>query len=152
MKTLFLLLIFAIGLSACATPGEPVKTPVPDSACEGKIRGHTPGKLTYRTKNKFEMSVKLRFEVGSNTELRLTLDPKQGSEDAVITITGVSGELPDDGGSTSTTWLNKSGKAADFDKGTIIFCVPEVPIRTTYKFDIEVGGIGKLDPRADVTF
>lgn len=152
MKILFLLLTLAIGLSACATPGKPIKTPVPESDCEGKMRGHTPGKLTYRTKNKFEMSIKLRFEVGGDTELRLKLDPKQGSEDALITITGVSGELPNGGGSTSTDWLNKSGEAADFDDETMIFCVPKVEVGTEYKFDVEVGGIGKLDPRAAVTW
>ncbi|MCP5091764.1 MAG: hypothetical protein GY949_12650, partial [Gammaproteobacteria bacterium] len=74
------------------------------------------------------------------------LDAKNGSEDALIETTGKSGWLPD-GNSTPFDWLNGEGKAAD---KTMILCVPDVPAGTIYKFDVEVGGIGSIDPRVHV--
>ena len=154
MKTKLLLLISVLVLAGCASEGKVVNSKLRDSVCGENYSNYTSGTLSYRTKNKFEVSLKLRFEVDGLSELRLKLKPKDDdSDDANIKIIGVSGKLPDNT-NTPFGWLDKEGKAADFDKSTMIFCVPDVPEGTRYKFDAEIDGIGTIttiDPRVDVT-
>lgn len=145
-------------LVGCASAGTPVVSSIPASktSCATGVKGYTPGKITYRTKNTFLISVKLKFDAGEGTELRLKLDPKKGSEDSIVSIVGKKGTLPD-GTSTPFGWLNKSGKASDFRKDTMVLCVPpKIPVGTVYKFDVVVAGIGtikaEIDPRVDVTW
>ena len=119
------------------------------SKCGKDLNKPTKATITYRTKNKFEVSLDLKTVVKSNSEFQIKLDPKQNSDDAVIETIGRIGELPDKS-STSFSWLNASGKAADFPNETIVLCVPSVPSGTEYKFDVKIGGIGSIDPRVSV--
>jgi hypothetical protein len=147
MKRIFLLLATTMTLTGCGWAGKTVKVDIADSAFGISTRGYSNAdKITYRAKNRFEVSAKLDFEVGNDTEFRIMLDPKQGNDDVVITFTGVSGELPGGAGGTA--------KSLGREK-IIVLCVPDVPKGTKYKFDIDVAGIGTLgsiDPRLDVTW
>jgi hypothetical protein len=154
MNKTFLLLTIAGALTVCTSPGmtrAPVDTP-PTSICGDNVNVEDPtdAKITYRTKNRFEVSMKLKHDVASNSEFRIELKPDKDSEDALIETIGKSGWLPD-GNPTPFDWLNGKGKAADFPGNKMILCVPDgVPIGTVYKFDVEIGGIGSIDPRVHV--
>ncbi len=151
MKKIFLLLTVAGALAVCTSPGmtrAPVDKPT-TSICGEDLKPRTDATITYRTKNKFMVTMDLKHTVKKNSEFRIKLDPKQDSDDAVIETIGKSGELP--GGTlTSSAWLNGKGKAADFPNETMILCVPDVLEGTIYKFDVEIGGIGSIDPRVHV--
>lgn len=142
-KVLFLL-VPGIVLTGCAGSGTPA-----NSVCGEDLNRATRATITYRTKNKFEVSLDLKTDVKSRSEFQIRLDPKQDSGDAIIETIGRSGELPDKT-ATSFTWLNSKGTAADYPKNTIILCVPSVPSGTEYKFDVRIGGIGSIDPRVAV--
>ena len=144
-KKTLLIATLSITLVACAG----VNT-TNTSVCGENLNGPKDAKLTYRTKNKYEVSMDLKYDVKNNSEFRIQLDPKQNSDDAEIEIIGKSGELPDKS-PTDFSWLNKKGKAADFPNKTMILCVPpNLPDKTMFKFDVEVGGIGSIDPRLEV--
>ncbi len=150
MKRIFALAILTAVLSACAVEGEPIRIDITDSVCASAIKFKTDARIDYRTKNRFELSMKLDWEVYPGSEFRIELRPKRDSEDAEVQIIGVSGTLPDKT-STAYGWLDGSGKASELPDNTLVFCVPsDVPENTVYKFDVVVGGIGRLDPRIHV--
>lgn len=152
MKKIFLLLLITAALAACTTTGKPVKGVIPDSKCGDAVRGRTDASVTYRVDDRFEISMKLNWDVGHDSEFRIKLKPKRGTHSAVVTTTGRSGTLPD-GSSTPIAWMNKSGTAETLTDKTLILCVPkDVPVGTEYKFDINVAGIGTIDPRVRVTY
>jgi hypothetical protein len=152
MNKTFLLITIAGVLAVCTSPGM-TRTPQgtsPTSICGDNVKKPTDARITYRTKNRFEVSMKLKHDVASNSEFRIELRPDKGSEDALIETIGKSGWLPD-GNPTPFDWLNGKGKAADFPRNKMILCVPDgVPIGAVYKFDVKVGGIGSIDPRVHV--
>ncbi len=113
-----------------------------------KLNKETRATIKYRTKNKFEVSLDLKTDVNRYSEFRIRLDAKQGSGDAKVTTIGRSVESPDPT-ITDFSWLNATGTANN--EGTLVLCVPDVPVGTKYKFDVEVGGIGSIDPRVEVT-
>jgi len=152
MNKTFLLLTIAGTLAVCTSSGMThAETGTPATSICGEnvnMDDHTDATITYRTKNIFLVSMKLKHKVASNSEFRIKLDPKQDSDDALIETIGKSGWDPD-GNSTPFDWLNGKGKASDLP--TMILCVPDgVPIGTVYKFDVEIGGIGSIDPRVHV--
>jgi hypothetical protein len=149
MKRIFFLAVLTAALSACAVEGEPIRMEIMDSPCGPSTKGKTPASIIYRTENTFELSTKLDWEVYENTEFRIELKPKPGSESALVQTIGVSGTLPG-GASTPFNWLDGRGMASKLPDQTLVLCVPEVPAGTVYKFDIVVGGIGRLDPRIHV--
>jgi len=147
MKNTFLLLITFLCLGACES-----MSPSSTSNCGSNLNKAKDATITYRTKNKFEVSLDLKVNVKKKSEFRIKLDPKQGSDDANIKIIGKSGKLKN-GNNTSFSWLDAEGKAGDFPNKTIVLCVPDVPAETTYKFDVEIAGIGTIttiDPRVNV--
>ena len=154
MNKTFLLLTIAGTLAVCTSSGmtrAQEDTPATSICGENvNVEDPTVADITYGTKNKFEVAMKLKHEVASNSEFRIKLKPKQGSDDALIETIGKSGWLPD-GNSTPFDWLNGKGKASVLPEETMILCVPDgVPIGTVYKFDVEIGGIGSIDPRVHV--
>jgi hypothetical protein len=49
-------------------------------------------------------------------------------------------------------WIDGNGKEEDLSNGWFLAgCVPEVPVATSYKFDVDVEGLFVLDPRVEVT-
>ncbi len=152
MKKIFLLLVLTAALAACTTTGKPKKGLITDSKCGSSTRGRTDASVTYRVDSKFEISMKLKWDAGHDSEFRIKLKPKRGTHSAVVTTTGKSGTLPD-GSSTPFAWMNKSGTAEKLTDKTLILCIPkDVPIGTEYKFDINIAGIGTIDPRVRVTY
>jgi hypothetical protein len=153
MKKSFLLIAIAFALSGCVSNGEAIEVSITDSTCGSSTKGKTDTKLKYK---KDDISMKWKSYVGENTEFRIELKPKKGFEGNQVEIAGISGTLPG-GDNTPFAWLNIKKSAKEFmdadKKPILILCVPaEVPVGTEYKFDVHVEGIGKLDPRAAVTW
>ena len=146
MTRILLLAVLAVGLTACAVEGRPILGALPDSTCGESTKGRTDAVIKYGTVNRFFLSIRLRYDVLADTEFRVKLRPKPGSESAAVKTIGKSGKLPDNT-NTPFGWLDGEGSG----KSTIVLCVPKgVPKGTEYKFDVEVGGIGRLDPRVRV--
>lgn len=154
MKRIIFLLIATAALSACASSGKPIEISITDSPCGTSTKGYTPASVSYHTKNTFEMSMKLKWDVGESTEFRIRLKPKRGSEGVLVKTIGKSGNLPPNGtgGPTPFGWLDGSGTAFGLTDQILILCVPPgIPKGTIYKFDVDIDGIGRLDPRVEVT-
>ena len=152
MRRTFILLALVISLAGCVTTGKPVKDIVKNPTCPGDPKGHTRAEVSYRADNKFEVSMKLKWDAGENTEFRIKLKAHNGSETVTVKTIGVSGTLPG-GASTPFAWLNGNGSEKGSPDSEIVLCVPSnVPVGTEYKFDVDVAGIGKIDPRVEVTW
>lgn len=138
-------LLVSMFLSGCASQqGNPVASGVANTTCAGTT-GHTNGNIKYRTHVWYELGVKLDFNVTPSSELRLKLQPHPSSISETVKTIGVSCGGP---GACTTGWMN--GLGSGNTNTEIILCVPNEPVGTWYKFDIEVGSIGKLDPRVTV--
>lgn len=143
MLRLLLLLASSIFLASCASGylGQTVQNQATIS-------------YEYKKDNVLGMTMKLKFKAKPNSQFIVKLKPKgSDSNDVMITVTGVSGTLPANNGTTSFTWLNGSGSynSTKASGNSIILNVPPgVPVGTWYKFDISVEGIGTIDPRVDV--
>lgn len=151
-KTIFLLVALA-ALTACAANGKPIKKDIASSAtpCAGGVKGKTDTDLKY---GKDDIDIKWKSQVGENTEFRIKLKPKSGYEGNKVEIIGKRGTLPG-GASTPYTWLNIKKSAKELEdagkKPVLVLCVPEnIPVGTEYKFDVDIEGIGDLDPRVAV--
>ena len=150
MKKFFLALSFPMILSACVTAPTAsvgvVTCPENDRKKDVKV--------SYRSSNDtFMVEMKTKSSAHPKQPFLIDLRPRSGSRDVLVTIKGVSGELPEQGGSTSVDWMNVSGSynSTSADGNKIVLCVPDVPAGTWYKFDVIVDGIGTIDPRLDVT-
>lgn len=154
MKRIILLLLLPLALSACVSSGKPIRVAVANSTCAGTPKGHTPAELTYRLDNKLEMSMKLKWDAGENTEFRIKLKPKgSGTDNVLVETIAVSVDPPPVGGVPPIAWMNKQGTARNLPDSTLVLCVPAgVATGTVFKFDINVGGIGTIDPRVEVTW
>lgn len=158
MRTLFLSMALAVALGGCATNGEPSIKDIAaaDTGCASDVRGRTTTKLKY---GKDDIDIKWKSKVGFGSEFRIHLKPDKGYQNKLVEIIGRRGTLPPDagGGNTSFAWLNIAKSYNDLKaekKGPyLILCVPaEVPVGTEYKFDVRIESIGRIDPRADVTY
>lgn len=84
--------------------------------------------------------VKVRVKRGSR--IRFELKPKGSHHrDTVVTI---KAKDPDTG-----AWIDISGNARD-NVDRLDVCVPVDQAKGVYEYWVEVDGVGKLDPRADV--
>ena len=149
MKKIFLLLTVSLTLVACASFSGPVVT----TTCPGATNGPSDASIKYRLDSQFSVTMKLSHKAFNSSQFRIKLTPQGGASNAVVvTTTGVSGTLPG-GAATPHIWLNGSGsyKSTAATSRKIILCVPGgLPKGTTFKFDVDVGGIGGIDPRVDV--
>ena len=151
MKEILLVLAISLAVCSCAANGRPDKGLISISKCGETTKAKTTTDLKY---GKVEEEIKMKWKswVGENSEFRIRLKPKSGNKDRLVTIKGVSGTLPG-GASTPFAWLDGNGRANSLPDKTLVFCVPkDIPMETSYKFDVTVEDIGTLDPRVDVKF
>jgi len=156
MKILFLAMTLAIALGGCVANGTPsIKSiAAADTQCASNRRGRTTTKLKY---GKDDIDIKWMSKVGFGSEFRIHLKPEKGYKDKDVEIIGRSGTLPGGAGNTPFAWLNIVDSYDDLKaarKGPyLVLCVPPgVPAGTEYKFDVRVESVGRIDPRADVTY
>ena len=146
MKRIIFLLIVTAALTACATDGKPVTTsPFISAACGGTVSNYTRTKVTY---GKNGIVTKPLSTVRPNSEFRIKLipKPKKKWEDKLVSAKGDTAKSD-----ANADWINGSGRAKDLTGSWFVAgCVPDVPDKTTYKFDIEVEGLPVLDPRVEV--
>lgn len=138
-----ILLIFALSplLAACASNGLN-----PDEECRGFAKTVT---LTYGDGG-IAVS-KAKKKVKQNKPFVIKLDPSNGFKDHVVIIDGVS-VTPGGAGVLHPDWLDTQDSYNTRKK--FRYCAPPIPDRTAqiYKFDVEVVGLGDLDPRVEVTW
>ena len=154
MKKIFLLLTVSLTLAACASTSDSVTT----SQCtDAKV---PPGDTFVRYKvdedGDFSVTMKLKHNVHSDSAFKIKLIAQGNeSDDVVITTKGVSVTLPDStlGAPSLVKWLDGSGSfnSTTGDQHHIILCVPDDAQKgSSYKYDIYIGDIGRIDPRVDV--
>lgn len=114
MTRILLLALLAVGLGACAVEGKPIKKEIPDSTCGSSTQGRTDAIVKYGTNKRFFLSIRLKYDVLADSEFRIKLRPKKGSETAVVQTIGKSGKLPNNT-NTPFGWLNGSGSGKKYD-------------------------------------
>ena len=153
MNKLVVIVAILAGLAGCAT-GKLVKRNTPNGCC-ADCTGFSYTPVAYGDSR---LKVLTETEIGQGSAWRLRLKPGEEFESARVTI------LPKDNGTSDecetavsggTDWLKVSGsadKSADRDRAPELeICVPlEVPIGCEYGYDVEVEGVGVIDPRARV--
>lgn len=141
MKRIVFLLTIAALVSACSLNGKPQRKNFASTVCSRPVDGFTVTKIQYGAAH---LSMKYDSEAIQNSEIRFELQPKKGFENATVTITGKN---------SASNFLSSSGSKGLAPKGVIVAsdCVDQsAPIGTIYEFDVEVAGVGKLDPRIEV--
>lgn len=143
MKTVFIV-AGSMLLVAC-TNGKPITEPFVSTDC-GPVGGYTQTMVTYGD-NGIEMKELSLVRV--NTEFRIKLKPKPKADwaDKLVSIKGDTASSD-----ANADWIDGNGKEEDLSNGWFLAgCVPEVPVATSYKFDVDVEGLFVLDPRVEVT-
>jgi len=139
MRTLLLMLITPLLLTACVTPGNPSKS-------GGLIAcgsGHTPVNIKYGD-SQITVNPPLS-KVKQNSTLVFNLVPNKQANDRVdyekvlVTIEGKTAD---------SDWINASG-TYDADKKLNV-CVDPSQSVDVYEYLVKVDGVGQIDPRADV--
>ena len=146
IKKLLLFIATATMLAAC--PGGKPKLKHFTSPLCGEVSGFT---VSYFVYGEGKMVIVPVSEVRSGYVFVVGLDPLDGFDDAVVTVSGTS----DNAG-----WIGNKGHYDGLPrdkypkKGALeVGCVPDEPVGTSYKFKIEVvkGDVtNTLDPRAGV--
>lgn len=150
--------IFAC-LMGCTT-GKLVRKNTPNGCC-ADCTGFSYTPVSYGDSR---LKVLPATEIGQGSAWLLRLKPREGYESAVVTVSpkdeGTSEEC-EAAVSGGLDWLNATGSADKRAAGSaagsatgkpeLSICVPEdVPIGCVYGYDVEVEGVGILDPRARV--
>jgi len=131
-------------LIAC-TNGNPIEEPFVSPDC-GPVGGYTQTMVTYGDKG---IDMKELSKVRVNSEFRIKLKPKPKKDWADNNVS-IKGDTAKSG--ANADWIDGSGKEKDLSNGWFLAgCVPDVPEKTIYKFDVEVDGLNILDPRVEVT-
>ena len=139
------LVLLVLLLSGCAIEGKFRANSLPNTCGSN---GHTFVLIKYGDSH---IAAKAVIRVRAGAELQYRLIPDRGHaknfEQAAVTITKKPSPPP----ASDADWVNASGNYDD-DSGVLTVCVPEDPEATSYFYQIEIDGVGMLDPRADVEF
>ncbi|MEJ2129874.1 MAG: hypothetical protein P8X81_13680 [Woeseiaceae bacterium] len=145
MTRLFVALLGSALFAGCANEGKFIQETVPNS-CDST--GFTFVFIKYGDSH---MAAKAVITVHAGAELQYRLIPDHGHannyEEATVTITKKPSPPP----ASDADWVEASGTFDD-DGGVLTVCVPDEPEADSYYYQIEVDGVGSLDPRADVEF
>ena len=144
-----LLLFIAIATMLAACPGGKPKLKHFTSPLCGEVRGFT---VSYFAYGEGKMVIVPVSEVRAGYVFVIGLKPLDGFDDAVVTVSGTSGNA---GWIDATGYYDGLPRDKYPKKGALeVGCVPaDAPLKTSYKFKIEVvkGEVtNTLDPRADV--
>ena len=146
IKKLLLFIATATMLAACPG-GKPTLKHFNSPLC-GAVDGFT---VSYFVYGEGEMVIVPLSEVRPETVFVIGLDPLDGFDDAVVTVSGTSGNA---GWIDATGYYDGLPRDKYPKKGALeVGCVPDAPVGTSYKFKIEVvkGDVTNiLDPRAGV--
>lgn len=141
MKKMITIIAGLLFMSGCASEGKFIGANK-DNECGGK--GKVRIEVVYG-------DAFLKATPKSNAKRRgqviYDLKPRNNQESGIdyseveVTIAGKTG---------SANWLNKKGKARE-GRDKVFICVPQNQGTGAYDFSVEVPGVGKLDPRVNVT-
>ena len=132
----------ALALSACATNGQHSANARYSIECTA---GGTFVNVHYGDS---ELKVHPVANVHRGSALEFRLKPNRRASDKVnyenvkVKIKGAK--------TPPASWINLESTFAD-SKGKLVVCVPDSVAKGTYYYEVEVDGVGTLDPRADVT-
>ena len=129
-----ILIISAAALVACVQPGEFVKKNRPNN-CNGK--GQVALFVEYGD-SKIEVTPKI--DVGQGGEIIVKLKADKGFENTKVIF---------DGKTANDNWLDKEMTYGD-GKKQLLICVDPNQAPGEYEYNVEIDGVGKIDPRAVV--
>jgi len=133
MKNIIVMAI-AASLCACVTPGQ-FYSLTSTNQCNGK------GKVDLEVKyGDSKIVVTPKIDVGQGGEIIVKLKADKGYENTKVTF---------DGKTANDGWLNKEMTFGD-GKKQIWICVDPTQAPGEYRFNVEVDGVGTIDPRAIV--
>lgn len=129
-----ILIISAAALVACAQPGKFVKKDRPNN-CNGK--GQVDLFVEYGDS---KIKVTPKIDVGRGGEIIVKLKADKGFENTRVLF---------DGKTANDNWLDKEMTYGD-GKKQLLICVKPDQAPGEYKYNVEIEGVGKIDPRAIV--
>ncbi len=141
MKKSALIILSLLVVSGCAANGQPRvdKSLAAALSCNDKIK-LTVSNFSY---SESHMNMIAISDVGPESGFLIRLMPRDGFDDAEVTVTGTS---PNSG------WILGNGKANSLSNRLLfVGCAPDDPENTKYKFEVKVekGEVTNiLDPRA----
>ncbi|MBT8088780.1 MAG: hypothetical protein KJO01_01095 [Gammaproteobacteria bacterium] len=141
MKRILLTASLAFLVSACATPPD-LREKCPDN------KGRYTVTLSY---GEGGITIAPKKKVKRKSILVIKLDADKKFEEAKVTTKGVS-VTPTTPTPPDKSWLDDDG-TEKADK-RLIYCVPSTPagVIYTYKYSVDIDGLGYLDPRIEVTW
>jgi len=133
MKRIIVIAITA-SLCACVTPGQFYSTSSPNQ-CNGK------GKVDLDVKyGDSKIDITPKIDIGQGGEIIVRLKADKGYENTKVIFDGKTGD---------DKWLDKEMTAGN-GKKQIWICVDPNQAPGEYRFNVEVAGVGTIDPRAIV--
>ncbi len=129
-----ILLITALSLGACAAPGKFYATNSANN-CNGK--GKVDLNVVYGDS---KIVVTPKIDVGQGGEIIVKLKADKGYENTKVIF---------DGKTANDNWLDKEMTYGD-GKKQLWICVKQNQAPGQYNYNVEIVGVGKIDPRAIV--
>lgn len=129
-----ILIISAAALVACAQPGKFVKKNRPNN-CDGK--GQVDLFVEYGDS---KIDVTPKIDVGQGGEIIVKLKADKGFENTKVIF---------DGKTANDNWLDKEMTYGD-GKKQLLICVQPNQAPGEYEYNVEIEGVGEIDPRAIV--
>jgi hypothetical protein len=153
MRKILAIISVSVLFSGCCTNGSFCKGRIASAACGGDVDGYTHTAVAYGDGKLVVIPIS---QIIVDTEWRFILAPVTLPGDpidyrtAAVTITGKTGD---------DVWIDTAGPSntpitGDFATDTILTaCVKGLPVSvvgTEYEFEVNVTGVGTLDPRGRV--
>ena len=153
MRKILAIISVSVLFSGCCTDGSFCEGRIPSAACGVDVNGYTHTAVAYGDGKLMVIPIS---QIKEDTEWRFILAPVTLPDDlidyrtAAVTITGKTGD---------DAWIDTAGPnnkliTGDFATDTILTaCVKGLPssvIGTEYEFEVNVTGVGTLDPRGRV--
>ena len=145
-KKNILILAILTAAAGCATNGNPNKG--------AKSNGTCPDSVGATTTNLFYGDSQIRLtpisKVRENSELRFHLKPQKNRGDKVD-YEAIVVEVKFKPVANPPTWLENKDSYNNAPDNTLTVCVPPgAALGTVWEFYVDIPGIGKIDPRAEV--
>ena len=128
MKMMLMIAVLALLGTGCAAGIESIDCPGPNKT-----------DITIRYGDS-KIMVTNRVEVERDGRLVLKLQADRGYENAVVTLTGKDPQA---------AWIEAELKETEKNTPKAVICVDNQPVGTYY-YEVNVDGVGTIDPRVDV--